>query len=134
MTAKDQTNWSPEQLEEWARPALEYPELIEIARTAASNNEAKKKALEWVTKTHENLGQACRWLRILRVKDPARFEKLISQIEQKPGKKGETMREKQFEIIELPLKEKKVKVKVIKLPEEEIHIIKKVGKTMPKIR
>jgi len=84
MTARDQTNWSPEQLEEWAKPALEHPELVKIARTATSNNEAKKKTLEWVTETHENLGQACRWLRILRVNYPERFEKLISQTEKKP--------------------------------------------------
>lgn len=91
MTAKDQTNWSPKQLEEWARPALEHPELVEVARTAASNNQAKKEALEWVTKTHENLGQSCRWARILRVEYPERFEKLISLTIQKTKREEKEM-------------------------------------------
>ena len=92
MTAKGQTNWPPEKLEEWAKSALAYPELVEIARTATSNNEAKKRALK--REDSESLAQACRWLRILRVNYSARFEKLISRDDQNYKQEKKEVEEK----------------------------------------
>ncbi len=70
MSVKKQSDWSKEKLKKWAKPVLKYPELVEIACTAASNTEAKDKALEFTKEEglEEKVAMACRWLRILRAK------------------------------------------------------------------
>ena len=74
MSVKNQIDWPIQKIKKWAKPALAYPELIQIARTAKSNTEAKNLALEFTAeqgsdeKAEEKVAMACRWLRILRTK------------------------------------------------------------------
>lgn len=60
--------WSLEKLKDWARPALRYEELVEIARTAPSAKQAKNQALEFTENRglEEEIAKACRWLMIIR--------------------------------------------------------------------
>lgn len=60
--------WSLEKLKEWARPALRYKKLIEIARTAPSAKQAKNQALKFTKsrKLDEEVAKTCRWLMIIR--------------------------------------------------------------------
>lgn len=59
---------SPEELlKEFAKPALDHTELVEIARTASSNTEAKNRALVFTKEQglDEQVAMSCRWLKIL---------------------------------------------------------------------
>lgn len=106
MSVKKQTDWPKEKLKKWAKPALEYPELVGIACTAQSNTEAKDKALEFTKEQglEEKVAMACRWLRILRAKiGEEEFKTYLAN--DCPKKEKEEMEKKDIRIVEFQLPE-----------------------------
>lgn len=98
MTAQNQVEWPIEQLMEWAKLATKYPELVEIARTALSNTEAKDRAVEFTKEQglDEAVAKSCRWLKILRdrsVKEgrEEEFEKYLIGNQEKPKQEEKKM-------------------------------------------
>ncbi len=101
-----ETDWPVEKLKKWAKPALEYPKLVEIACIAQSNTEAKDKAFEFTKEQglDEKVAMACRWLRILRAKlSEEEFKSFLANDYQKREKKE--MEKKDIRTVEFQLPE-----------------------------